>query len=69
MTAFPIIGRVLSHGFLACGFFPVSIALPSLISMVLGPTVPIPVSALMESFTDYVSDFERNTLNSDLKSN
>ncbi len=69
MTAFPIIGRVLSHGFLACGFFPVSIALPSLISMVLGPTVPIPVSVLMESFTDYISDFERNTLNSALKSN
>ena len=67
-TVFPIIGRILSHGYLACGIFPVSIALPSLIAMVLGPMMKIPVSILMEYFSDYISDVERSTLKAALNS-
>ena len=68
MTIFPIIGRIVSHGYLACGILPVCIALPSLISMVLGPTVTIPASIITESFADYISDIERNTLKAALDS-
>ena len=68
MTIFPIIGRIVSHGYLACGILPVCIALPSLISMVLGPTVTTPASIITESFADYISDIERNTLKAALDS-
>ena len=68
MSTFPIIGRITSHGYLACGFLPVSIALPSLISMLLGPTVTIPAEMIIQSFTDFVSDVERLTLNAALSS-
>ena len=68
MTIFPIIGRIVSHGYLACGILPVCIALPPLISMVLGPTVTIPASIITESFADYISDIERNTLKAALDS-
>ena len=69
MTIFPILGRILSHGYLACGMLPVCIALPSLISMVLGPSVTIPSEIIIESFADYVSDVERRTLKEALERN
>ena len=56
---FSTLGRIISHGYLACGFLPVRIVLPSLISMVLGPSVMIPPSILIESFSEYVSEVER----------
>ena len=46
LSVYPIIGRIISHGYIPCSFLPVSIALPSLISMVLGPTVVIPSDIL-----------------------
>ena len=69
MTAFPILGRFLFHGYLACGMLPVCIALPSLIGMVLGPSVAIPSEIIIESFADYVSDVERRTLKEVLEQN
>ena len=54
MTAFLILGRILSHGYLACGMLPVCIALPSLIGMVLGPSVAIPSEIIIKCFADYV---------------
>ena len=62
LNVFPILGRIISHGYLACNYLPVNIALPSLISMVLGSTVSLPSSIIVESFMDYISDFERQTL-------
>ena len=69
MTVFPILGRILSHGYLACGMLPVCIALPSLIGMVLGPSVAIPSKIIIESFADYVSDVERRSLKDALECN
>ena len=69
MTIFPILGRILSRGYLACGMLPVRIALPSLISMVLGPSVTIPSEIIIESFADYVSDVKRRTLKEALERN
>ena len=68
LSIFPILGRIISHGYLACSFLPVKIALPSLISMVLGPTLAIPSNIIVESFTDYVSDLERQMLKAALAS-
>ena len=59
ITNFSILGKIISHGYLVCGFLPVRIALPSLISMLLGPSVTIPSSLIIDFFSDYVSDVER----------
>ena len=42
MGIFPILGKIISHGYLASGYLPVRISLPSLIAMLLGPSVNIP---------------------------
>ena len=67
LSIFPIVGRIISHGYLACGYLPVKITLPSFITMVLGPTVAIPSSIIIESFTDYLSHVERLTLKAALE--
>ena len=68
ISTFSIIGRIISHGYLASGFLPIRIALPSLISMILGPSITIPSSIIIESFIEYVSEVERVTLKSALAS-
>ena len=62
IATFSTLGRIISHGYLACGFLPVRIALPSLIAMLLGPSVMIPSSIVIESFSEYVSEVERHKL-------
>ena len=44
MGLFPILGKIISHGYLASGHLPVRISLPSLVAMLLGPCVAIPRS-------------------------
>ena len=68
ITTFSTLGRIISHGYLACGFLPVRIALPSLISMLLGPSVMIPSSIVIQSFSEYVSEVERQQLKTALAS-
>ena len=62
IAIFPVIGWIISHGYLACGILPVCISSPSLITMILGPSVPIPADIIVDSFTDYVSEVERKTM-------
>ena len=58
MTIFPILGRILSHGYLVAGHLPVRISLPTLINMLLGPK-QVSSQILLESFLDYISGTER----------
>lgn len=58
MTVYPILGRILSHGYLVAGHLPVRIALPTLIGMLLGPK-KIAYKILVEAFLDYISAAER----------
>ena len=60
MSIFPILGWVVSHGYIACGVLPVRIALPSLIIMLLWPTIHIPSNLIVQSLADYMSDVERD---------
>ena len=62
IATFSTLGRIISHGYLACGFLPVRIALPSLIAMLLGSSVMISSSIVIESFSEYVSEVERHKL-------
>ena len=56
----PIVGSIMSHGYLASGFLPVRIALPCLISILCGPGASIPQPMLCEAFLDYISAIERD---------
>ena len=58
MWLFPILGKIISHGYLASGYLPVRISLPSLVAMLLAP---IPRSfLLLKALMDYISDSERD---------
>ena len=46
----PVVGKIISHGYLATGFLPLRIAFPSLARILLGPTVTVPDCLLHESF-------------------
>ena len=59
MSVFPIIGRILSHGYLVAGVLPIRIALPTLTCMLLGPTAVITRDVLLDTFLDFISATER----------
>ena len=61
-TAYPILGRVLSHGYLVVGVLPIRVALPSLVGMLLGPSASISTQIVTSSFIDYISASERHIL-------
>lgn len=58
MSIYPVLGRVLSHGYHVAGHLPVRIALPTLINMLLGPKT-VSCTILLEAFLDYISATER----------
>ena len=69
MDLFHVIGRILSHGYLAIGFLPVRVSLASICTMMfLGNEVVIPDSILIDSFVNYVSNREAATLQKALSS-
>ena len=69
MSIYPILGRVISHGYLASGILPDRITLPSLISILLGNSVHLPGTVLMDAFIDYISTTERDLLKKAINGN
>lgn len=57
-----LLGRVISHGYLATGILPDRIALPTLLTIFFGSDVEIPSTIMMDAFMDYISATERQTL-------
>ena len=55
---FSTLGKVLSHGYLQCGFLPLKIAFSTLAIMLLGTSVQVASS----SFVDSLNTFEQSTL-------
>ena len=68
MAIYPVLGTILSHGYISCAFLPICIAFPTIVSCLKGPVVQVPDSILLESFMDYVSTFEGTVLRNALKS-
>ena len=58
MASFPILGTVLSHGFMVCGYLPVRVAFPVLAAVLRGPSVHISGAIIIESFIDYLTTHE-----------
>ena len=67
MGIVPILGKIISHGYLASGYLPVRVSLPSLITLLLGPSANIPRSFLLDALMDYLSDNEKEKLKPALK--
>lgn len=59
-SIFPIIGRIISHGYLVCGFLPVCVALPCLLCILCGPGTVVPQQVLQDAFLDYISTTEKS---------
>ena len=57
MKIYPLLGVILSHGYLVSGFLPIRIAFPSLVTMLRGQ-VKIPEHILTESFIDSLNVHE-----------
>ena len=55
MSIFPMLGKILSHGYIACGFLPVHISFPVIAAVLLGPDVKISDTILCRSFITYLS--------------
>ena len=62
MSIFPVLGAVLSHGYLACGIILIRLAFPALACSLLGPTIQIPDNIIRDTFVDYVSCYEGEVL-------
>ena len=59
---FPLLGRVMSHGYLAGGYLPVQIAFPCLCTMLLENTEGISDSMLLDAFASAISPVEASFL-------
>ena len=68
LSVYPILGEILSHGYLATGTLADKIALPTLIHILLGPGVALPPDITMDAFLDHLSAAERSVLKSALQS-
>ena len=62
MASFPILGTILSQGFMVSGFLPVRIAFPVVATALLGPGIKIPDKVLVESLIDYLTTYESSIL-------
>ena len=62
MSTLPLLGTILSHGFIACGFLPVYISFPVLAAILLGPSVQISDSILCRFFVNYLNCHDASVL-------
>ena len=67
-SIFNTLGKVLSHGYLQCGFLPLRIAFPTLAAMLLGTSVRIPNSFLVSSFIESLNSYEQSIVKVGLES-
>lgn len=62
MAVLPQLGKIISHGYLVSGFLPTQIVFPALACILLGVTVEIPSSIVVESFAASLSSFDASVV-------
>lgn len=62
INRFLILGRILSHGYLCCGFLPTRVCFPVLALALLGLGTVLSRETLVGDFLDFVSDVDKTTL-------
>lgn len=55
---YTVLGTILAHGFMACGFMPIRLAFPVIAYTLLGCNVKIPDTVVIDAFIDYISTYE-----------
>ena len=65
---FTKLGRILSHGYMQCGFLPLRIAFPTLATMLLGVRLCIPNTFLVSAFIDSLNSYEQGLLKAGMDS-
>lgn len=67
LLEYRVLGTIMSHGFMMCGFLPIRVAFPVLAYSLLGCDIHIPDSIIIDSFIDYVSVHESSVIVDALK--
>ena len=67
MAIYPVLGTIISHGYISSGFLPIRLSFPTVVSCLKGPGFELPNSFLLESFMVYVSTLEGTRLQNALE--
>ena len=67
LSHYSILGAILSHGFMSCGFLPIQLSFPVIANTLLGCDVVIPDGIIIESFIDFISSYESSIFHQALK--
>ena len=67
-SMFTKLARILSHGYMQCGFLPLKIAFPVLAAMLLGVEIAIPNKFLISTIIDSLNSYEQDLLKQGLSS-
>ena len=62
MEKFPLLGAIISHGYMVCGFLPAKIAFPILAAVLLGAATKISDKVIVESFIDSLVTYDGEVL-------
>ena len=62
MAVLRLLGTILAHGFMVCGFLTIRIALPILAATIFGPDVEISDKIIIDSFIDYLASYESSSI-------
>ena len=62
LSTLTLLGSVLSHGYMVCGYLPIRIAFPIIAAILLGPETKISDTILLNSLIDYLSSYEASIL-------
>ena len=58
MSVLPLLGRIISHGFLVSGYMPIRVAFPCMASILLGPMTDFSSLLLIEAFSESLCSYE-----------
>ena len=67
LATLPLLGTILCHGFMACGYLPVRIAFPIITAVLLGLETAISDEIYLESLIDYISTHDSTVLRDAIK--
>ena len=62
MSVLPLLGRIISHGFLVSGYMPIRVAFPCMAGVLLGPMTDFSSSVLIEAFSERLCSYEADII-------
>ena len=67
VTMFPLLGKILSHGYFVAGYLPLWIAFPTLAGMLLGQSAEVSDDMLITAFANSISPVDASVIKDALK--